>query len=148
MTEVNTREIAEYWFHILKSAPHADSWNIKDSFVEKLAATWPWVQVYFELLSKTKQEDFPWITTLGVYALQETLGLRLDCACAFFFLLQLSRVSNGTSEPIPAENIDQCAKVIDRLARNEDEKTEWLKWFEGLWKRVNHVGEGNSQDNK
>ena len=137
MTEPNARVIAEYWFKTLKSAPYADSWNIEDSFVEKLAATWPWIQVYFELLNKTAAEqlkEFSWISTLGVYALQETLGLRFDCAAAFFLLLMLSRAS--VFSQVSPEKMDQCSKVIDRLVKSENEKArtdEWLKWFEELW---------------
>jgi len=55
MTRLNNREIAERWFEILKSAPYADSWNIEESFVEKLAAAWPWILTYFELLDIAKR---------------------------------------------------------------------------------------------
>ncbi len=138
MTTPNTREIAEQWFKILKSAPYADSWNIEDSFVDKLAAAWPWVQVYFELLSKKRyglREEFDWTVVLGVYALKETLDLRFDCAAAFLMLLLISRVT--AFGQAPSEKVEnQCAEVINQLVKGENEKAktdEWLKWFEELW---------------
>ena len=137
MTMPDTREIAEHWFHALKSAPYADSWSIDDSFVDKLAATWPWVQAYFELLSKHPDKGFNWVVTLGIYALKETLDLRFDCAAALFMLLHLSRAASRISEPIPPETIRQYSDAVGRLVKsaNEEEKTdEWLKWIKELWK--------------
>ncbi len=139
MKETDTREIAEHWFKILKSTPGADSWNIDDSFVDKLAATWPWVQVYFDFLSRIKRgpkEEFSWAVTLGVYALKETLGLRFDCAAAFLMLLLISRVTASLGQALPEKVEDQCAEAVSRLGKSENDKLDqWLKWFGGLWEK-------------
>ena len=138
MTRLNNREIAEQWFQILRSAPYADSWNIEESFVEKLAVAWPWILAYFELLDIAKRAknfskaELSQAATFGVYALQETLGLRFDCASALFLLFLLGRLRSQISP----DRIEQCAEVIDRLVKSENEKVkadEWTKWFEELW---------------
>jgi hypothetical protein len=137
MKKPETREIAEHWFRVLKSAPHADSWKIEDDFVGKLTAAWPWITVYVELLSKERhraKEEFDWAVTLGVCALKDTLGLRFDCATAFLMLLLMSRVI-ALGQAIPEKVEDMCAEAVDRLVENENDKTDrWLKWFGELWR--------------
>jgi hypothetical protein len=138
MTGSNNREIAQRWFEIMKSAPYADFWNIEDSFVEKLAAAWPWITVYFELLDIARraknysEADFSQAATSGIYALQQTLDLRFDCASALFLLFLIGRLR----AQISPDRLEQCAEAIDRLVKSETRKVkgdEWTKWFEGLW---------------
>ncbi len=136
MTGLSNKEVAEHWFRVMKSAPYADSWNIEGSFVERLAAIWPWVQVYFDLLDmlRKKPEDFGQATILGVYGLQQTLGLRPDCACTLLILLFLSRNLEQLSSQEKDEAVKQCAALIEQLAKTENEKSDqWLRWFERQW---------------
>lgn len=135
------REIAKGWLELLKSTPGADHWVIEDGFVERLAATWPWVRVYFELLPMTNEEEAPWAITLGIDALQETLGLRLDYAAALFSLLHVSRLAGK----VPPEKLEKATKAygkaIDQLARQENEREEeWRRWFREA------MGEGGKGD--
>jgi len=141
MTTPSYREIAEHWFEVLKSSPFTGSRDIEDDFIGKLAATWPWIQAYFEMLdifvpstSAEQPKEFPWVATMGVYALQETLGLRYDCAAAFFMLLLISRVRARLQEPLPPKVLNKCPEAIDQLVKAEDKK-DWLKWIEELWRR-------------
>ena len=142
MTELNTREIAEHWFHIMKSAPYADDWKIEDTFVEKLTTIWPWLQVYFDVLDmlEKKSENFLQATTLGAYGLQQTLGLRFDGACALFMLLFLSRYIEQIPPQKKDETLKYYADIIEQLVKDQNEKAKgiraddaWLKWFEGQW---------------
>ncbi len=123
---------------VLKKAPWKNHWVIDDDrFLINLAATWPWVVVYFECLSRVgktfKNEDFSLITTMAVNALRETLGIRIDCAACLIFLFQMSLL-----HPLPEERAIEYMKrfnvSIEKLCQNENDK-EWLVWMEALWRK-------------
>jgi hypothetical protein len=132
------REAARHWLRVLKRTPWKDHWVIDDErFLTNLAATWPWIVVYFEFLSRArktiKKEDFSLITATAVNALRETLGIRIDCAACLLFLFQVSRLPSLSEESL-TEYMKRFSEAIDKLCRDEDDK-EWLTWIEELWRK-------------
>jgi len=131
------QEAARHWLGVLKSSPWKDHWIIDDDrFLTNLAAAWPWIMVYFELLSRTgktlKDEDFPLLSTMAVYALRETLGIRIDCAACLLFLFQISLLPLS-SEERAIEYMKRLSKSLDQLYQDENNE-EWLHWMEELWR--------------
>ena len=111
------QEAARHWLGVLKSSPWNDHWVIDDDrFLTNLAAAWPWIMVYFELLSRTV----------------ETLGIRIDCAACLLFLFQISLLPLS-SEERAIEYMKRFSKSLDQLYQDENNE-EWLHWMEELWR--------------